>query len=44
MEMNAICRMYDIKFLASRLDGLYGYIFSDLGKGFKYKRYIRLLY
>lgn len=36
--MNKICKMYNIKFLASRLDGFYGFIFSDLGKGFKYKR------
>lgn len=38
--MNEICKMSGIKFLASRLDGFYGFIFSDLGKGFKYKRYI----
>lgn len=36
--MNHVCKIHGIKFLASRLDGFYGFIFSDLGKGFKYKR------
>ena len=37
-SMNDFCSRLKIKFLASRLDGFYGFIFSDLGTGFKFKR------